>query len=215
MFENEPSPRVASHREVDDLRAFAVATAEKMHRLTIESSEHRYYLRGIASDLAHLKDSHDDLLKQSTELCTRMLSVEAGVNDFRARFITLHDDVAAMKTEMATLATRAELDQVRVEVGEIKNTMATRVELAQVRTEIGDVRTEIGDLRTEMGEIRATMATKTELDEVRGEVGELRTEVGELRTEVGELRTEVGGLRTEVSSVTGKVDVLLAHFGLN
>ncbi|MCS6765329.1 MAG: CCDC90 family protein [Candidatus Protistobacter heckmanni] len=82
------------------------------------------------------------------------------------------------ETVLPTLATKADLHEVRSEIHAVETrletvllTLATKVDLQEVRIEIQEVRTEIQEVRIEIQEVR------TEMQEVRTEVQEVRTEI--------------------------------------
>lgn len=104
--------------------------------------------------------------------------------------------VQAIETVLPTLATRAQLEQLR---GEMREGLgAVRVALKE---EAGALRTEIGALRietkAEIGGLRAEM--KDGFAAVNGTIGSLRAET---KAEIGGLRAEtkaeIGGLRAEM-----------------
>ncbi|MCS6764685.1 MAG: hypothetical protein MO853_12920 [Candidatus Protistobacter heckmanni] len=70
-------------------------------------------------------------------------------------------------------------------------TLATKADLHEVRSEIHVV-------ETRLETVLLTLATKVDLPEVRIDILEVRTEIQGVRTEMQEVRTEVQEVRTEI-----------------
>ncbi|MEU9886615.1 hypothetical protein [Sphaerisporangium sp. NPDC051011] len=121
MVDEFPPPTVTVPAyELSDLRSLMAKWAQKTHQNSVIVTEHSDLIRCIYNRLEHFGSAQDDLITEVHDLRKRMIGVEAGVTDLRSQVADLRTEVGEIKS---TMATRAELDEVKADLAGVDGKM--------------------------------------------------------------------------------------------
>jgi hypothetical protein len=119
----------------------------------------------------------DDILK-------RLGSVESAVADLRG-------DMREVMAVLPTLATKADLEEVKSDQREIRSVLRTVVPHLATKAEVGELRADIIDVKAELG---------TRIAGIEGELPHLAT-----KENVAEVRTEVEAVKAQIHASEARI----------